>query len=346
MDLFYKNSKAYLIAAFLEDNNTSIKILNYGTFCCKQFDCFIGSHGVLLRSILTQIMSNHLQDWKLIPKRLPDNLLEATQQLHYAAQFLAATGQSFLTHQTDDGHTNLAWLQELGLQGRPFQLDQEYRLILNYERFQLELHNSSGLAELIINLDQKKQSDVFEELKNNFSKRANQEEGVFQPIQHYEIPDHSIKEGVPFQKPSLDALLSLRSFRDNAKSILTAVKQRFSDASEMRIWPHHFDNGSICVLEKNASGAMTKTVGWGFSIPNDTDSDHHFYVNHWAKNKVLDDPMLPDLPEGAYWSKEPKLMAILPIRALQAMDTIDQQRSLAAAYFTEGIKASSALIQA
>lgn len=65
-------------------------------------------------------MNNHDQTWKLIPENLPDNLQEATEQLHYAAQFLAATGHSFLSHQDDDAPTNLAWRQGLGLQSWPF----------------------------------------------------------------------------------------------------------------------------------------------------------------------------------------------------------------------------------
>lgn len=76
-------------------------------------------------------MNNHDQTWKWIPEHLPDNLQEATEQLHYAAPFLAATGHSFLSHQDDDVPANLAWRQGLGLQSRPFSVGSNIDLQIN-----------------------------------------------------------------------------------------------------------------------------------------------------------------------------------------------------------------------
>lgn len=291
-------------------------------------------------------MNNHYQSWKLIPKKISVNLRKATEQLHHAAQFLAATGHSFLSHQEDDAHTNLAWRQGLGLQSRPFYLDQQYTLNLNYELFQLELQDALGVTVIFVTLDQKTRKEVLEILQAVFSERSNEESGVFESIQHYELPDHPLKHGAPFQQGPEESLDALRLFRDNAQVLISSINQGFEEASEMRIWPHHFDNGSICVVERNTDNEMTKTVGWGFSIPNDTDSEHHFYINHWSKETQEAPGTLAELPEGAYWSEQKKLMAILPIRALQARPTRAAQAQLAQAFFEEGIKAARAIIKA
>lgn len=289
-------------------------------------------------------MNNHYLNWKLIPKNISVDLQGATEQLHYAAQFLAATGHSFLSHQNDDAHTNLAWRQGLGLQSRPFYLDQEYTLNLNYELFQLELQDALGVKVALVKLDQKTRKEVLEVLRSLFGERSNHESGTYEPIQHYELPDHPIKNGTPFQQASKASLETLRLFRDNAKTIITSINLDFQEASEMRIWPHHFDNGSICVVERNAAGEMTKTIGWGFSIPNDTDQEHHFYINHWSKESESEPDHLKTLPEGAYWSKQGKLMAILPIRALQTKITEAEQAELAHTFFEIGISAFKAMI--
>ncbi|MEM6377166.1 MAG: hypothetical protein AAF705_03075 [Bacteroidota bacterium] len=283
--------------------------------------------------------------WKRIPEMHPADLPEATQQLHQAAQFLAATGHSFLTHQTDDSHTNMNWVPEVGLQSRAFQLDQVYSLVLNYELFRLELMDSHREIVSSIDLNQKNKETILEELEAVFkSKKARVQN--FEPVQHYELPAHPIDQGAPFHKASRDSLLYLRLLRDNANALINWVNLRYEDASEMRIWPHHFDNGSICVLEMNGQNEMTKTVGWGFSIPNETDEEHHFYINHWSKVSSNKWGAVPNLPDGAYWATEGKLMAILPIRALSMHQTETAQVQLTQTFFEYGIKASRRIVEA
>jgi hypothetical protein len=58
-----------------------------------------------------------------------------------------------------------------------------------------------------------------------------------------------------------------------------------AEASEVRCWPHHFDLGSLIVVETSADGELTKSIGIGLSPGDEAHAEPYFYVSpfeRWA----------------------------------------------------------------
>ncbi|MDH3685714.1 MAG: hypothetical protein OEP95_05780, partial [Myxococcales bacterium] len=193
----------------------------------------------------------------------PAELTATRLELHHAAQAVAAVGATLLEPQPDDSHPNLGWNEALqafvgraapgGARAALRAADLELRL-LGADFAPLATRALAGAT-----LD-----DAHEWLA-----KALAAAGVDVPASGlrrtgYEIPDHPVAAGAPFSAPGA-AHAELARWFANGQSALSEAAVVAEGASELRIWPHHFDLGTLVTLATNADGSLARSIGLGLS---------------------------------------------------------------------------------
>lgn len=230
-------------------------------------------------------------------------------QLHFAAQYLAMAGKSFLKQRKDDRHTNLGFdpktqsLETWALDGK------HLKLRFDLPNFQLKWSTGESLA-----LDGKTHTQVVQWLQTSPQKL-----GLGKPYSfelHYALPfewddDFTFKMD---DSEEWDRFISLRSL---ANSVLSSFLKSEKLQAEVRIWPHHFDTGAFVVLE-DGSG---KSIGLGMAIPDTLVNDHYFYISGYCGHDRLDTDTLKKLSLGG-WENEGFKGAVLPASSVNEEEVV------------------------
>lgn len=220
------------------------------------------------------------------------------QQLHLAAQYLAAAGISFLDKKEDDSHTNLGFSVDKGrLETWPLNTS-GVMLCLNYSDFALEWGPNS---ELKMSLNGKGHDEIVAWVSTSAK-----ELGFQQPYRydlHYTLP-YPLESNFKFQLSSHNQITELLRLRKLAQEAIASFLGQEKLVSDIRIWPHHFDTGAFSALN-DGSG---KSVGLGMAIPDTLVNDLYFYIsgyrghsglNTWAFNKLTNGKWINDGFKGA-----------------------------------------------
>lgn len=118
-------------------------------------------------------------------------------------------------------------------------------------------------------------------------KAARLDTSKLRPISQFTIPKHQLNEGSSFTKPPRKILEEWTRYLCNAQLVLDAIKSQYAWASEVRVWPHHFDTGLYIPVSKDESGNDIQSIGLGLAIADAYVSEPYFYINHWSKEGLL-----------------------------------------------------------
>ncbi|MEM9077000.1 MAG: hypothetical protein AAGC43_08170 [Bacteroidota bacterium] len=241
-------------------------------------------------------------------------------QLHFAAQYLATTGISFLDKKEDDSHTNLTFSNtEKRLE--TWNLDEMgTRLGLHYPSFSLQWVSNEIQT---LSLEGKSHEEVVNWLKE-VSANLNTSK-TYEYNLHYKLP-YVMGEGEIFQLGPSEELEKLTQLRILANTILSQVLNDNELRSDIRIWPHHFDTGAFSPLGQNSETA----VGFGLSIPDSLVDEHYFYISGYDGHRALDTSGFTPLPFGK-WLNDGFKGAVL-------LASISSEQE-AIAFFNEAIQA-------
>lgn len=195
--------------------------------------------------------------------------------LHSAAQFLAATANSFCQEQPDYSQASLGWNAS----------SQQMSTLPIQDRYQLSLDVGAGM---LLWLDDGRSSDslVLEHMPRdkvlewirNYAIRFGL--GAFKYCFNYSLPIHS-KAG--FEFPAFDTKegLHVAQLYSNAEvSLLTFVDKQELE-TEVRIWPHHFDMGFHAQIDSALS------IGAGLAVPDTVEHDWYYYVTGWSNGQKV-----------------------------------------------------------
>jgi hypothetical protein len=106
----------------------------------------------------------------------------------------------------------------------------------------------------------------------------------------------------------------------------------------LRIWPHHFDTGSFIPLGYNASGAVSKSVGIGWTIPDSMVDEPYYYVSFWTENPDESDIAKNIQPlESGRWITSGWTGAVLSHSDIIKYDTGDDQYHMVHGFFESTI---------
>ncbi len=232
-------------------------------------------------------------------------------QMHLAAQYLAAANMSFLEKKEDDSHTNLGFdIHTLCLETYDLSPNGD-QLSLHYKDFSLEWSSQKGNTKL--SLDGKKHSAILEWLQD-LSKKHLSKEYVYEF--HYDLP-YSIEEIDTFTLTDPSELAHLAHLRVLAQNTIAHVVASNHLVSAVRIWPHHFDTGAYASLDDD-SGI---SVGIGLAIPDSISDTHYFYISGYNDEGAFTPPSSAELSRGKWLDQDFK-GAILPTTHLLESEAI------------------------
>jgi len=217
-----------------------------------------------------------------------------TEQLHIAAQYLTAASKSFVPTKADDSHTNLGWNhQTKSLETRDLN-PQGLRLTLNHEFFSLDVTHPKSGVEASFPLEGATHLDTVAWIG-----REMQFCGIDTPFEfdlHFDLPyieDFDDQKFTGIDEKEAMAIGQLRWMADKA---VQSAQNLFSDLSDVRVWPHHFDSGALGTLKSNPD----ISIGLGLSIPDNLSDTYYFYVSGYKGEKAIDTAGFPSLDKGKW----------------------------------------------
>jgi hypothetical protein len=252
-------------------------------------------------------------------------------------QLLAGFGQTYLPPRDDDSHRSAQWdADPPGFLSPPSTLG--LRLALVVDPLRLELRRPSGRQADALPL----RSRTLEEARRWLS-RAVADEGTGESVEvgrpEYEIPEHPVGEGAPFDPPP-EGLAELARWYGNLDPLLREVADTVRGAGPVRGWPHHFDLASLITVVRDDVGDPERTVGVGVSPGLADDEDPYLYVNLWPRPDPGD---LTEMEAPGRWTSGEWAGAILPATELTELGEGAAQAARARRFLSERLEAARAL---
>lgn len=248
-------------------------------------------------------MEELLKNWKRLEVKDPADMLEASNTLHHAAQFIAMVGSSYIPKKEDDSHTNAKWYTSKNwLVGNSIESPSgKVRIALDYPLLVLIIADDDLKPIFEVALDGKTRMEIFEWLKEKL-KEQGLDVSELKPVLHYEIPDHPVMHGEVFKMKNPLYCLELAFYRSNGNLLLEHFTELIKPGEPVRVWPHHFDDGSYLPLQFNDSDAPTGSISLGLAVADPYYPEPYFYVTAWKSEGVNYDN-LPALDKPGIWHK-------------------------------------------
>lgn len=215
--------------------------------------------------------------WRPTGRLDPTWLVDARLQLHHAVQLVVSVAISYLPHAADDSHTNLEWLPELSAMSG-------HELNAGHLRFALRpadlallttTDGSTVVDEFALSQQTVADADIW---MRGVLGRCGFDLGRLTHKKHYEIPAHAVGSGKPFHLAPGGLFEELGAYYQDAWWLTTHIRDgRGKEASEPRIWPHHFDLATLITLP-TPKGSPPKTIGVGVSPGDDSYAQPYIYV--------------------------------------------------------------------
>jgi len=266
----------------------------------------------------------------------PAELADARLQLHHAAQLAAALGSTFLEARSDDSHPNLGWDAELAaFVGHAAPAANGLRAALRPARLELFLVDVDAKRVDSLALAGMSLASAHEWLGQVLGRLD-----VVLPAgglrrTDYEIPDHPVAQGAEFSAPGAAHEELARWFADGQIALSSAATTAEGEL-DLRIWPHHFDLGTLIPIATNQDGSLAQSIGFGLSPGDDSYPEPYYYVSPWP---YPDAATLPTLPAGGRWHTTGFTSAILGAEDLLAGPPDGQEQRVRA--FLEAAAAAS-----
>ena len=148
----------------------------------------------------------------------------------------------------------------------------------------------------------------------------------------YAIPPAAVADGAAFPAGPDGARAELARWFANADGLLRAVAGAWPGAAPVRVWPHHFDVGSVLPLDGGAA-EEDPTIGIGLSPGDEGIPEPYWYVTLWPRPTGS----LPDLPAGR-WHTAGWTGALLTGSELVAAGDGAAQAALAARFLSGAVE--------
>jgi len=253
--------------------------------------------------------------WDTLGAVAPEDLVDATLELHWAAQILAAAGQALVAPRDDDSHRAMTWDPVLrALVGSGFAGPYPFRLALRPENLTLALLDRGDQVLGSLPLGGRTTADALDWVRSGLATYLGRLPDAL-VLPDYDMPAHAVGRGAPFRSGRDAERRVLTALYASAASLLSELISTRSDASPVTCWPHHFDIATLITLERGAGGAATKTVGVGLAPMGGGYGTWYWYVSPWPYPPVEG---LPTLMGPGSWHSEGWTGAVLTSAELLA----------------------------
>lgn len=279
-------------------------------------------------------MKSSADQWIPLTLDFNDRYHDALQQQHHAAQFLALAGRYLIPQKPDDSNTNMSYKAEKQMLLGNRIHDSIY---IGLDLLTLDLYLLDDSLQLLqtISLAGKKRILVFEQLKKALSDRGIDTSQLMDKM-HYEIPQHPVGKDHLFNTERQQYFRENTSGRHNGDVILKSIVSTLKNAAPVRIWPHHFDSGTIIPLACNEEGIVLKSIGLGWAIPDAMVGEPYFYLSYWAEIPVDNFDRLPAILEG-HWISSGWQGAVLRLSDILKEKDARAQYEKTSLFFNSGI---------
>ena len=271
------------------------------------------------------IMEELLKKWTRLEVKNPAEMQEASNTLHHAAQYIAMAGSSFIPKKADDSHTNARWYPNKNwLIGNTIETQSEkVRVALDYPLLVLIITDDDLKPIFEVALDGKTRMEVFDWLKEKL-KEQGLDVASFKPELHYEIPDHPVMHGEVFKMKNPLHYMELAFYRSNGNMLLEHFTNLIKPGEPVRVWPHHFDDGSYLPLQFDENGAPAGSISLGLAVADPYYPEPYFYVTTW-KNERLNYDNLPSLEKPGIWHQHEWTGQVLKASDIAAFERAKDQ---------------------
>lgn len=272
--------------------------------------------------------------WRGTTPSAAKSLTDARLQLHHAIQFGAALGISYLAKQADDSHTNLGWDSALRALVSHGAKGARGAVAVGVRTADLTLLvTRDGDSASAIPLDGLNIAAATDALRTAFANEG-LDPARFTLARHYEIPAHAVAAGKAFDSSNRAPFEEMARWFGNASSELGRATRETPGASEVRVWPHHFDIATLVTYGGDAS------TGAGMSAGDHYYDEPYFYVN--ARPEPRADQLTASLGGGGTWHTREWIGAVLPGSRVSGDATA--QRAQVRAYLDSALAACRELV--
>ncbi|MCA9586320.1 MAG: Rieske 2Fe-2S domain-containing protein [Myxococcales bacterium] len=241
----------------------------------------------------------------------PTTLTEARLLAHWATQLVAAPGATLLDARADFGHTNVGWEHaSRAITGRPLDASSPAPTRVGLRVADLTLivlRGAEQVAELGLDGQTLEQAKAWLERALPGGPRA-------LALPDHEMPEHPVGGGAPFAVGGhAEALRELERWIADAHDVLERFARGDATASEVRLWPHHFDMATLITLVRDDDPERAKSINVGLSFGDGAYDEPYAYVSPWPYPPSRSEA--PPLTLGA-WHTDGFFAAVLTARAL------------------------------
>jgi hypothetical protein len=234
------------------------------------------------------------------------DLVEAKVQLHWAAQIVAAFGNTLLQPQPDDGQSNLGWVDSIGaLCSHP--TSDGWKVGIRLADLTILLLDRHNIIQTEFGLHGRTLQQGLEWLASTYSKLSAAPFPKPFALREYDMPSHPVGKSAVFPLSHTAAFQELHHWYGNAHQVIRAVTEKWKEASPIRCWPHYFDIATLVSLPLPHNNGSTGTVGCGMSPGDASYAEPYFYITVWP---YPGKDTLPELTVGK-WHTEGFVAAIL-----------------------------------
>ena len=269
------------------------------------------------------------------------SLPEARLQLHWAAQIVASFGNAVLETREDDSQSNLGWVDALGALCSRSSSD-GLSVGLRLADLTLLFLGSNNTIQEEFRLSGQTLPQGFEWLTSTYSKASGAAPPKPFALREYEMPSHAIAQNAPFSIQNVAPYQELQHWYMNVNTAIREVSSKWTQASPIRCWPHHFDLATLITLDSEKGSEDARSVGCGMSPGDGTYNEPYFYVTPWPYPPK---DTLTELSNG-FWHTEGWIGAILTGSTLVESSSDNTQAQRVHTFFQEGTQAAFAALDA
>jgi hypothetical protein len=273
----------------------------------------------------------------------PQELTESRLQLHYAVQYIAATGAALAEPLPDNSHTSFGWNPVLeAFVGSTIPAAQPFQIALEPISLTLIVVDDQNDAIASFPLHEKTMREGLDWLQQQVSKlSADASKIVFLDYPPNDFPDHPLAHGASFDASQTLALRELADYYIMTDQLLQTIVTTNENASAIHIWPHHLDIAMLITLPDTKNG-HSLTVGIGLS-PGDTSyPEPYWYVYPYPYPDIAN---LPILDGQAFWHTQHWVGAVLRSSHLTKNASAETQQQQVATFLHSAVQASVILLK-
>ncbi|PSB29773.1 hypothetical protein [Stenomitos frigidus] len=273
----------------------------------------------------------------------PQALTESRLQLHYAVQYIAATGAALAEPLPDHSHTSFGWNPALeAFVGSTIPATQPFQVAVEPISLTLILVADQNDTIASLPLHGKTMREGLDWLQQALAKLgADASKIVFLDYPPNDFPDHPLAHDAAFDASPGFALRELADTYIITDQLLQTIITTNENASAIHIWPHHLDIATLITLPDTKNGHPL-TVGIGFSPGDASYPEPYWYVSPYPYPDIAN---LPTLEGQAFWHTQHWVGAVLRSSQLSENATAETQQQQVGTFLNAALNASITLLK-